>query len=201
MRFEVNDELAGKPSAANPIPNAKELVAATLAWFQDNKEDMTKPRLVVDFAAKGWHVLFTPPYCPDLQPIELFWAAGKNHARAMHPGHTRDLEAVASDLRVGWYGDGKPGGKAAVNCAGLVRTSIDKANERIAADELISGTIDGGLEISDECELEVGVDSIGRATRTMSRRAQRGTDDPAVTGTGARGDDDGDVDDSDDDDE
>ena len=202
MRFEVNDKLAKKPSAANPIPNWKELVAATLAWFQQNKEDMTKPRLVVDFAAKGWHVLFTPPYCPDLQPIELFWAAGKNYARSMHPGHTRDLEAVASDLRIGWYGDGKPGGKAAVNCAGLVRTSIKKANERVATDEFLSGTIDGGLEASDECELEVGVDEIGRATRTMSRRAaQGGKDDPAVNGTGARGDDSDDEDDDDDDDD
>ena len=40
---------------------------------------------------------------------------------------------------------------------------------------------------------------IGRATRTISRRAQRGTDDPAVDNrTGAaRGDDDDDADDSD----
>ena len=24
--------------------------------------------------------LWTPPYCPWLQPIETFWAHGKNHA-------------------------------------------------------------------------------------------------------------------------
>ena len=45
---------------------------------------------------------------------------------------------------------------------------------------------------------------IGRTTRTMSRRAQHGTDDPAVndgTGAGARGDDDDDADDSDDEEE
>ena len=46
---------------------------------------------------------------------------------------------------------------------------------------------------------------ISRATRTMSRRAQHGTDDPAVndgTSAGAaRGDDDDDADESDDDEE
>ena len=40
----------------------------------------------VDFDARGWIVLFTPPYCADLQPIELWWAAGKNWARAHHSG-------------------------------------------------------------------------------------------------------------------
>ena len=167
MRHEVTDELLRKSSKKNGIPDASQLRAATLAWFQKERPDMCKPRLVVDFEAKGWHVLFTPPYCPELQPIELFWAAGKNHARAVHPGHTRHLEAVASDLRVGWYGDGTPNGKRAVNCAGLVRTAIAKANERVANDEFLSGTVDGGLAVSDDCDLVVGFDEIGRVDRMI----------------------------------
>ena len=205
MNFEVDEQLKGKASNANNLPSVDELRAVCLTWFQKNKPDMCKPRLVVDLAQKGWHVLFTPPYCPDLQPIELFWAAGKNHARAQHPGHTRDLDAVATDLRIGWYGDG--GDKRAVKCDGLVRTAIAKANQRVAADEFLSGTVDGedGLTVSDECELEIGVDSIGRATRTMSRRAaQGGAEDPAVNGdaiddANAEDSDDEDGDDGDDD--
>ena len=152
-------------------------------------------------------MLFTPPYCPDLQPIELWWAAGKNYARWCHPGHTRDLKTVVRDLRYGWYGDGDEMEPA--NFAGMVATAIKKANERVAADEFLSGTVDGGLTASDECELVLGVDAIGRATRTMCRRAgQGGIEDPAVNGTGARGgdpdvgsDDDDDEDEEDDDDE
>ena len=184
--FADIDELCKTASKDNQLPSAKELVAATLAWFQKHEPNMTRPKLVTMFETKGWIVLFTPPYTPDVQPIELFWAAGKNYARACHPGHTRDLEAVVRDLRIGWYGDG--GDKRAVNCAGLVCTAIAKANARVKGDEFLSGTVDGELTVSDECELEVGVDSIGRATRTMSRRAgQGGRENPAVNGTGACG--------------
>ena len=200
MRFPVNGDLKKTASKSNGLPDVKELIAATLLFYQTHKPEMCQPKLVVNFEKKNWHVLFTPPYTPDVQPIELFWAAGKNHARACHPGHTRDLEAVVRDLRVGWYGDG--GAKRACSCAGLVRTAIAKADARVAADELLSGTIEGGITVAEGCELDIGVDSIGRATRTMSKRALAlGIDDPAVNGTGARGDDDDDDDDSDDEDE
>ena len=51
-----------------------------------HKPKMCKAKLVVDFDARGWIMLFTPPYCADLQPIELWWAAGKNWARVHHSG-------------------------------------------------------------------------------------------------------------------
>ena len=192
MRFEVNEQLQRTASKANQLPDTKELRHATLRWFQTHKPDMVKPKLVVNFAAKGWHVLFTPPYWPDVQPIELFWAAGKNHARALNTDHTRQLEEVVAHLREGWYGNEYRGGtKRAVSCSGLVRTAIAKANARVVLDEYLTGTVDGGLTVDEACELEVGVDQIGRATRLMSKRAVvRGVDDPAVNGTGARGGDD-----------
>ena len=91
---------------------------------------------------------------------------------------------------------------AAVSCSGLVRTAIAKANARVVLDEYLTGTVDGGLTVDEACELEVGVDQIGRATRLMSKRAvTRGVDDPAVNGTGARGGDDCGSDDDDDDDD
>ena len=47
---------------------------------------MCKAKPVVDFDGRGTIVLFTPPYSADLQPIELWWAAGKNWARAHRIG-------------------------------------------------------------------------------------------------------------------
>ena len=70
--FEVDSQaldIASTKSSKNDVPTAGELCDATLRWFQENKPEMTKAKLVVNFDAKGWVVLFTPPYCPDLQPI------------------------------------------------------------------------------------------------------------------------------------
>ena len=53
----------------------------------------------MDFEAPGWHVLFTPSYCADLQCIELFWTAEKNWARAQHSGQSKNLEVVVKHLR------------------------------------------------------------------------------------------------------
>ena len=193
-----------KVKGRSDIPSLAELRPATLAWFQANKPEMCKPKLVVDFEAREWGVLFTPPYCPDLQPIELFWACGKNHARWKHPEHSRDVETCVHHLRDGWYGnkhDAPP--KAKVDCAGLVRTAIQKANERAALDPELEGTVEGGLKVVGECELEEGVDLCGRVVRfrtteIMPRRAGQGgaAEDVAVSGTGARGDSDAEGDDS-----
>eukprot|EP00957_Ditylum_brightwellii_P186274 14181061-Ditylum_brightwellii.AAC.1 len=29
---------------------------------------------------RSHEILWTPPYCPSLQPIETYWACGKNHS-------------------------------------------------------------------------------------------------------------------------
>ena len=47
-------------------------------------------------------MLFTPLYCADLQPIELFWAAGLNYARQKHERACgASLEKVVANLREG----------------------------------------------------------------------------------------------------
>ena len=66
------------------MPTVPEIRGATLLWFQTHKPEMCIAKLVTTFEAKGWTVLFTPPYCSDFQPIELYWAAGKNIARSCY---------------------------------------------------------------------------------------------------------------------
>jgi hypothetical protein len=166
--FDVGDDLYKTASKKNELPTSDELQAATLRWFQHNKPDMCQAKLVVDFDKKGWIVLFTPPYTPDLQPIELYWAAGKNWARSCHSGQSQNLEVVVKHLREGWYGNAD---HPPANPAGMVLTSLKYANSRVVLDEFLSGTIESGLVVSDDCELELGTDSIGRVTRVMCRRA------------------------------
>ena len=134
--------------------------------------------------SKGGYVLFTPPYCPDLQPIELFWAAGKNHARAMHPGHTRSVKQTISDLWDGWYGTD---GKEAADCSGMFERSVKCANERVALDDSLSGTIDGGLQVLDS-DGDASMDAFPRSTvEPQNPYEQRDLMDPEANGQAALG--------------
>ena len=167
MRFNVDDDrLKGRNK--EHTCNLEELRPAALRWFQMNKKEMLESDLVRKFRKEEWHVLFTPPYCPDLQPIELFWAAGKNWARYLNTEHRRSIEKCIEDLRAGWYGGGA---KEPADCAKLVLHSLKKANERISKDEdgILVGRIETGLTVKDGCDFCIGFDEIGRATKLMMR--------------------------------
>ena len=53
---------------------------------------------------EGYKILWTPPYCPKLQPIEMFWAAGKNHVANLYNTDTT-MKHVIRRLQDGWYGN------------------------------------------------------------------------------------------------
>ena len=36
------------------------------------------------FREKGWKIIWTPPYCPKFQPIELVWGVGKQRAGTLY---------------------------------------------------------------------------------------------------------------------
>jgi hypothetical protein len=55
------------------------------------------------FAEKGWKIIWTPPYAPKFQPIELVWGVGKQRAGCMY-FKGRDLATTRAHLRIGWYG-------------------------------------------------------------------------------------------------
>ena len=171
------------------------LRTATIAWFRKHNPKMLESVLVTSFKERGWSVLFTPPYCPDLQPIELFWAAGKNWARLQNLEHRRKVKQCIADLRDGWYGGG-PKKKDPCDCGELVKHMLKKADERVKFDEFLEGSVQSGLSLKPNqegkvCELETGIDQMGRATRMMGRYT---SDDPfqesgVLNDTGVQGDD------------
>ena len=55
------------------------------------------------FAEKGWKIIWTPPYAPKFQPIELVWGVGKQRAGCMY-FKGRDLATTRAHLRIEWYG-------------------------------------------------------------------------------------------------
>ena len=123
-------------------------------------------------ASFGHDILWTPPYVPELQPIELFWGAGKNYAGYAH--YTgRTMRETVADLRDGWYSNVHwpaptldPDGNElensaaavirknesichlAVNCNALIEVAIKEADKRIGWCAGIEGSVYGGVTVT-----------------------------------------------------
>jgi hypothetical protein len=65
------------------VGNGKELKVEFMNYLYDNESEMLECNVAKFLHDKGYKVIWTPPYCPGLQPIELLWLAEKNHV-AMH---------------------------------------------------------------------------------------------------------------------
>jgi transposase len=116
-------------------PSDKELTAATVLWLTANKPEALDSKVEALFREKGWGIVWTPPYCPKFQPIELVWGAGKQRASGMYyPG--RDLTVLRLHLRMGFYGgtDANNTTWDEVNIAGAWETAEKEMNAWIKKD-------------------------------------------------------------------
>lgn len=86
------------------VPTLDELKIGILNYLKHQKPHLLECMVEKYLQDKGHSILWTPPYSPDLQPIELFWAAGKNHARNFVSAKTTMKETV-HNVREGWYGN------------------------------------------------------------------------------------------------
>ena len=80
-------------------------------------------------------IIWTPPYCPKFQPIELVWGVGKQRAGTLcKPG--RNEAKARKHLRRGWYGGkGKRSPRfEACNVRGCWQTAEREMNEWLAKD-------------------------------------------------------------------
>jgi transposase len=146
------------------IPSLAEMKTGVVEYFREHRPELLECKFERFMQEKGHLILWTPPYSPDLQPIELFWAAGKNHAAKFYHNNTT-MKEVVKYVREGWYGsinndynneNNNPNilpptpvaaTKNAVNCCKLFEESIKKANSIfVPLCEGISGTI-GALTI------------------------------------------------------
>ena len=58
-------------------PTNKEMRADLYAHVLKHHPERLCTKIVKMFYERGWEVIFTPPYCPDLQPAEKVWAQVK----------------------------------------------------------------------------------------------------------------------------
>jgi transposase len=150
------------------VANTQELKVAFVTFLKENRPDLLECKVEKFLHEHGHKVLWTPPYCPELQPIEMFWAAGKNHAALMFYDK-RTMKEMVSHVREGWNGNGEtyPVGdlyrKAPVDCEKLYQESIKAAATKfIPLCEGISGTI-GALTIDptyQDDEVDIPIDAL-----------------------------------------
>jgi hypothetical protein len=86
------------------VPSLEELKVGLITYIKNNKPELLECQIEKTLKERGHRILWTPPYSPDLQPIELFWAAGKNHARSFARNGITMKETVEY-VREGWYGN------------------------------------------------------------------------------------------------
>ena len=127
-------------------PTVDELQKATFVKMKKLRPDDLLTRAERFFKERGLgNLLYTPPYSPDLQPIELFWADAKNYVAKSWTGKPRSMLETTQVLRWGFYGKKRPDGtweRDPIDCGDLVRHTIKVTNEWIERDEVLSGTID-----------------------------------------------------------
>jgi hypothetical protein len=163
MEDGVWEMIAMSASASRPFsPNAQELKLAIVAWMKQEKPELLHCQVENLMKERGHICLWLPPYCPELQPIELFWGAGKNYA-ADHYWNGRTMKETVQLVREGWHGNSSLWGEspdtadyfkddemdrlrrkcAGVDCAKLVATSIKYANDKFIK---IAGGLDGTID-------------------------------------------------------
>lgn len=156
IRIEFDgDKQKNRASPSEPlVGKVDELQVSFVKWLKEHKPHLLECRFERRMKEEGYRIVWTPPYCPKLQPIEMFWAAGKNHV-ARHYDNNTKMKDVVNRLRDGWYGNEnrldpqENEFTAGVTCQKLVNKCIESADkEYIALAPAVEGEI-GALQVDE----------------------------------------------------
>ena len=190
---DIDGSVDAKPNLPQ-VPTVKELETIWLEKM-DSKENL---RALMECKLErylrtqvGAEFLWTPPYCPTLQPIEEFWGAGKNYVASQY-FDKRKMKSVIDQLRDGWYGNAALG-KEAVPCHRLIERAMDDADRRMTEVGGLSGSMRTGVTVLEGAEVYTSTrgegDPVVQPLATDMRvpvapitNQQAGADDPHVLG-------------------
>lgn len=104
--------------------------------------ELNRTRLQEIFNKHGYQLIFTPPYTPQVQPIELVWAHVKNYVARQTDAHT-NVEQLQALVRQGFYGDAANAheGIGSALCQRLLTCCHRWMNEFIKDDEDLDGDL------------------------------------------------------------
>ena len=84
-------------------PYVHELMDALHSHLKATDKTALMTELHIAMDKQCWMLIFTPPYRPQFQPIELVWRHGKGYAASQWTAG-RSLKETYYDLCAGWYG-------------------------------------------------------------------------------------------------
>jgi len=151
-------EQANRASKKNPfVGTLAELSKALLKDLKERNPGALECKFERRMNEEGFPILWTPSYCPDLQPIETFWGCGKNCVARWFNNDTK-MRDVVRHVRDGWCGNDDrreeldPEHTKGTSCEGLVKKANRAANEMFMPTcPGITGTI-GDLEVDETHE-------------------------------------------------
>lgn len=136
-------------------PTKPELKQEAIAWLEEHHPEDLKCDLEKLFHSLGWIIIFTPPYMPIFQPIEMIWAYGKNFVARTYT-NTRTKDQARQAIFDGFYGskDHNHSGVSAEMCEKIINNCLEACNMHIKEDELLGGNIHDLVSIREESENE-----------------------------------------------
>ena len=132
-------------------------------------------KVEVLFREEQWEIIWTPPYCPKFQLIELVWGVGKQRAGTLYK-QKRTLKATKRHLRCGWYGcKGKTTARfEPCNVRGCWQTAEGEMNKWIANDKAhteekgvsgVLGALEGAERWTRTMDICLSIDDMGELAR------------------------------------
>ncbi len=88
---------------SNVAPSAIELSDA-LKLELSKHPDRQRTEIKKLFDERGWQLIYTPPYTPEVQPIEKVWAFVKNYIASLFTPH-RTSSILITHTILAFYGD------------------------------------------------------------------------------------------------
>jgi len=124
---------------APSVPEMREELRKFLLLNPDFQR--TKVRELFD--EHNYQLIYTPPYTPETQPIELMWGYIKNYVARQHV-HGRTLTLLRKQTLQGCYGNGldEHVGVTPELCIKFINNRHDWCNQFIESDSMLSGDLE-----------------------------------------------------------
>jgi hypothetical protein len=97
-RFRLNILSLPPPDVGSHL-NLDDLKPGFAEWLCDNRPQASEYKVERLLRESGHDILWMPCYCPDLQPIKRFWAAGKVSVSDEFANGRKMIEGTIANLR------------------------------------------------------------------------------------------------------